>query len=315
MQPLLRVLKHTGAASPADVYGPVADRSGITGDERLQGDEGKPIYQNRIQFARQALIDAGLLIGPSDPRWQRGTWELSNKGIALAAAKLTDGALEARIRDLAAEGARERAKARKESRLLAGLEVPEPGTDRPSNEEAPRESPDGDDKLGAISDLVDEANEVAMRTMLEHVRSLGDRRFEYLVGTVLKAALRAESMRVTRRSKDGGIDGILSLDALGMRTAVFEAKRYAEDTVVQRPQIDAFTTAARRHKADHSLFVTSSRFSTGAVAAGKTEGIRLIDGTAFVELMARHGVGLRERESFVVYEIDPTWVVVTEDDD
>jgi len=119
---------------------------------------------------------------------------------------------------------------------------------------------------------------------------------------------------VTRKSRDAGIDGILNFDDLGMRTAVFEAKRYAERNTVGRPQIDAFATAARRHRAAHSLFVTSSRFSSEAIAAAKDEALRLIDGTAFVELMARNGIGLRERNSYVVYELDPTWSVDTDEE-
>ena len=117
------------------------------------------------------------------------------------------------------------------------------------------------------------------------------------MGTVLKAALRAESVKITRRSRDGGVDGLLYFDALGMRLAVFEAKRCADGSVVGRPLVDAFATAARRHRASHSLFVTSSRFSPEAVDAARDEGIRLIEGMAFVELMAQHGIGLRAKET------------------
>ena len=160
-----------------------------------------------------------------------------------------------------------------------------------------------------IEELVEAANDVVLRTILDHVRGMSDRAFEYLVGTVLKAALRAESVKITQRSRDGGVDGMLYFDALGMRLAVFEAKRYAEGNVVGRSQVDAFATAARRRRASHSLFVTSSRFSPEAVATAKDEGIRLIEGTAFVELMAQHGIGLRGRDTFVLYEIDPAWSV------
>ena len=73
--------------------------------------------------------------------------------------------------------------------------------------------------------------------------------------------------------------------------------------------MDAFATAARRHRASHSLFVTSSRFSPEAVDAARKEGIRLIEGMAFVELMAQHGIGLRAKETFVLYELDPAWSV------
>ena len=92
------------------------------------------------------------------------------------------------------------------------------------------------------------ANDAVLRTMLEHVRGMSDRAFEYLVGTVLKAALRAESVKITQRSRDGGVDGMLYFEALGMRLAVFEAKRSADGNVVGRPLVDAFATAARRHR-------------------------------------------------------------------
>ena len=314
---LLRVLHGAGAASPAEIYEQVADRVGITPEERaVLGEEGKgnPVYRNRIQFARQSLVDAGLVIGSSEPQWQRGVWQLNRQGNALAAGRLNDAALDAKLRELAAEGARKRAKAREQSRALAGLDADE--TVAPISSDPARKVVDHDDaqEIPSIRSVVDKANEVAMSTMIDHVRGLSDRVFEYLVGSVLKAALRAESVRVTQKSKDGGIDGILSFDDLGMRIAVFEAKRYGEGNVVGRPQIDAFSTAARRHRAAHSLFVTSGRFSSDAIAAAKAEGIRLIDGTAFVELMARHGIGLRERESYVVYEVDPAWSVATDDD-
>lgn len=310
---LLRVLQDRGATIPADIYDEVADHAGVSQAQReAECKDGYPAYKNRIQFARQGLIDAGLLVGSSDEGWQRGIWELNDAGCALAASTPDDAALDATLRDLAAEGGRLRAKARKESRALAGLRETNDGDDTSSEpsdavQELELDAPN-------IGDLVDEANELAMRTILEHVRSLDDRAFEYLVGQVLKASLRAESVRITQKSKDGGIDGVLSFDDLGMRIAVFEAKRYADGNTVGRPQLDAFATAARRQRAAHSLFVTSSRFSPDAVNAARSEGIRLIDGTAFVELMARHSIGLRERESYVVYEVDPAWSVNTGDD-
>lgn len=59
--------------------------------------------------------------------------------------------------------------------------------------------------------------------------------------------------------------------------------------------------------------MTSNRFSPDAIKAAAGEGIRLIDGVAFVELMAEHGIGLRAKERFVVYEVDPAWSVDAEE--
>jgi restriction system protein len=306
---LLRVLNRRGASPPADVYEEVADLAGVTPEERaVPGKEvgWNPVYRNRIQFARQGLVDAGLVVGSSDPGWRRGIWELTPAGIQLASTQQSDATLDAQIKERAAEGLSRRTKERQESFALAGLETELPAEFRePENGSAA----DADEAGPTVQDLVEVENDAVLRSMLDHVRGMSDRAFEYLVGTVLKAALRAESVKITQRSRDGGVDGMLFFDALGMRLGVFEAKRYADGNVVCRPLVDAFATAARRHRASHSLFVTSSRFSAEAVDAARDEGIRLIEGMAFVELMAQHGIGLRAKDTFVLYELDPAWSV------
>ena len=205
--------------------------------------------------------------------------------------------------------------ARKASRALAGLDDPEDDdleTTGTSADVEDDESDGGSHHLERIDALVSAANAEATATMLYHVRSMNETAFEHLVGDVLRAALRADSVRVTQKSRDGGIDGLLYFDALQIRVAVFEAKRYADGNVVTRSQIDAFATAARRKRAAHAIFVTSSSFSSEAKEAARDESIRLIDGIAFVELMAEHGIGLRPRRRFVVYEVDPAWDVETD---
>ena len=306
---LFRVLHKRGASPPAELYDEVADLAGVTPEQRaVPGKEAgwNPVYRNRIQFARQALVDAGMVVGSSDPGWKRGIWELSSKGIQLARTEQSDAELDAQLRDGASEGVLRRTKERQESFALAGLETELPEDFREQESETGAEA---DEAGPTVQTLVEAANDAVLRTMLDHVRGMSDRAFEHLVGTVLKAALRAESVKITQRSRDGGVDGMLYFDALGMRLAVFEAKRYAEGNVVGRSMVDAFATAARRHRALHSLFVTSSRFSPEAVETAKDEGIRLIEGTAFVELMAQHGIGLRAKDTFVLYELDPAWSV------
>ena len=86
--PLFRVLAERGPSEPAALYEEVADRAGVTADERrVEGQtHASPVYRNRIQFARQALIDGGLMIGSGDPAWRRGVWQLSPEGGASPAA-------------------------------------------------------------------------------------------------------------------------------------------------------------------------------------------------------------------------------------
>jgi len=317
--PLLRVLRARGPSEPDAIYDKVADLVGVTTEERaIRGSRvtDNPVYRNRIQFARQSLVDAGVLIGSSETNWRRGIWELSPAGIAAADSGKSDEALDEWLRRKAAEGARKRSELRKASRQLAGLDDESEASDGDEDASEGDDSLDEDDDVeGQIRDLVDSSNDAVLGTMLDRVRGMNETAFEYLVGTVLRASLRAESVTVTQRSQDGGIDGSLTFDALGMRIAVFQAKRYGEGSTVGRPEVDAFATAARRKRAAHALFVTSSRFSNPAIEAARDENIRLIDGMAFVELMAKHGIGLRAREAFVLYELDPAWSLETQGSD
>lgn len=315
LTPLLRALHKHGASPPSEIYDEVADAVGISDEERLVWSASggtQPVYRNRIQFARQSLIDAGLLISSSEPGWRRGVWELNDAGRALVEETSAEE-LEGVVQRRADEGARLRAQERRRSRALAGLDAQEGhgGEDIEADEE--EDELEEYDLSEQITELVDEANQAAKDTMLGHIRSLDDRAFEHLVGDVLKKALRAVEVQITPRSRDGGIDGVLYFDSLKMRTVVYEAKRYAEANTVGRPMIDAFSAVARRRGATHALFVTSGRFTRDAVEAAKLDSIRLIDGVALVELMAETRIGLRPKETHIIYEVDPNWSIDADD--
>src|SRR5687768_2971273 len=103
---LFRVLLRRGRSKPADIYEEVADLAGLTPEQRAvdSPDTWNPVYRNRIQFARQSLIDAGVVMGSTEPGWRRGTWELTQTGVRLARTQRSDAALESKLRELAAQG-------------------------------------------------------------------------------------------------------------------------------------------------------------------------------------------------------------------
>ena len=309
--PLFHVLAERGPSRPKEVFTEVADRAGIRAEERLVRDAAgnqNPVYSNRIRWAKQGLVDAGLVLSSDDPNWVRGRWELSPEGKRVAERGLASVQLEGLIQEREVDGRAKRQEARQASRAIAhGARASDLG----AAQSGPVSDFDGLDEEEArrrISTLVEQQNDAAFTTMLERIRTMNEYAFEHLVGKVLQEALGAVDMQVTGKSRDGGYDGILHFDALGLRTAVFEAKRYNAGNTVGRPMIDAFATAARRQRAEHAIFVTSSTFSQEARLAADDESVRLVDGDAFVGLMAEHGVGMREKwEPFVVYEIDPAW--------
>ena len=110
---------------------------------------------------------------------------------------------------------------------------------------------------------------------------------------------------VTQQSNDGGIDGIIDRDALGLDRVYIQAKRYASTTPVQRPEVQAFV-GALSGKATTGVFLTTGRFSQGAQEYAQTAHTRviLIDGRRLTELMIRYGVGVQTRRVLHVVAVD-----------
>lgn len=104
---------------------------------------------------------------------------------------------------------------------------------------------------------------------------------------------------------DGGIDGIIHQDKLGLDVVYVQAKRYTENTV-SRPELQAFVGTLAGVSAHKGVFVTTSRFSPGALEYLKTVNARVItiDGMKLVDLMIESGVGVRTRKVFQLHRID-----------
>ena len=110
----------------------------------------------------------------------------------------------------------------------------------------------------------------------------------------------------TQLSNDGGIDGIIDQDALGLSRVYVQAKRYAPDTSVGRPEIQGFVGALHGQSANQGVFITTGRYSAGArdYADGVATRVVLIDGQRLAALMIRYGVGVQVRRSVQIVEVD-----------
>lgn len=109
----------------------------------------------------------------------------------------------------------------------------------------------------------------------------------------------------TGLTNDGGIDGVIDQDVLGLSKVYVQAKRYAPSNSVQRPEVQGFV-GALSGKADGGVFITTSRFSPGAVEWVRTVPARLIliDGQRLAELMIEYGVGVQIERTYRIVEID-----------
>ena len=145
------------------------------------------------------------------------------------------------------------------------------------------------------------------RRVLTELKNLSPVQFEHFCRALLQQ-LGFESLTVTRRTNDGGIDGHgdFRQGAVSLRSA-FQAKRWA-DNAVGRPDIDKFRGAIQG-EFDHGVFLTTSRFARQAVEVSYRKGaitILLLDGDAIVELMVNHGIGVT-RQPVYLHDVDPAF--------
>jgi restriction system protein len=116
----------------------------------------------------------------------------------------------------------------------------------------------------------------------------------------------AGSVKRTSTYGDAGIDGIISQDPLGLDRIYVQAKRYTEDNPVDRPKIQAFAGALLGQQGDRGVFITTSRFTSGAgeEADRINARIELVDGMRLAELLVQYGVGVEPEQSATLYRLD-----------
>lgn len=143
--------------------------------------------------------------------------------------------------------------------------------------------------------------------ILERVLAVSPRDFEVLVIKLLSKMGYGQHGVVEHSGQPGdrGIDGIISQDPLGLDRIYIQAKRY-NGTVVQRPEIQKFVGALMGAQGDRGVFITSSRFTQGAIEEARRVNARieLIDGDRLAQLMVRHGVGVQADAPIVLYRVD-----------
>ena len=128
---------------------------------------------------------------------------------------------------------------------------------------------------------------------------------ELLVGMGYGGSFR-DVAEVIGRSGDGGIDGIIKEDKLGLDMIYVQAKRWEGN--VGRPEIQKFVGALAGHGAQKGVFITTSNFTQEALeyARNRVNNIKvvLIDGRHLAELMMDHNIGVATARVFEVKRLD-----------
>jgi restriction system protein len=251
-------------------------------------DSGGSRFDSRVQWAITHLVQAGLLDRPRRSHVRithRGKDVLSNNPARVDMQLLSQFA---EYQDF-----RTRTKGGKQSKVV----------DRNDTSESVEQHP-----LESIAEAVRANNTALADELLRRILAEEPSFLERLVLKLLSAmgyGGRAGVAEHWGRPGDGGIDGVVRQDVLGLDRVYIQAKRYT-DRPVERPDIQAFVGALHGVQADRGVFITTSRFSNGAMeyADRVPQRIVLIDGHRLTELMILHNVGVQDESIFVLKKID-----------
>ena len=282
IEPILRILaQNPNGMAAKDVHEAAADRLGLTTEDKLELLPGgsQAVSKNRAGWAHDRLKRAGL-----SSSLRRGFWQLTPSGMAFAANNSTP---------LSQSTLWEFATAHNDIRLRTAVNADHPSI--PSQQDVPTLSTVSPDER--LEQALAEIRESVVAELLETLHRVSPTFFETLVLDVLHklgyGTSRADLTRVGKAG-DGGIDGVISLDRLGLEKVYVQAKRWQQ--AVGRPEVQAFYGALAGQRANKGVFITTSSFTAQAIEfANSVERIVLVSGSRLAELMIDNEVGVSLR--------------------
>lgn len=165
------------------------------------------------------------------------------------------------------------------------------------------------DPLEKIDQGVDQLNTEVGNDLLGRLRESHPDFFEEaVVRVLLKMGYGGAEARGQRigGSGDGGVDGVIDQDPLGLDQIYVQAKRYADGNNVGREAIQAFVGALHGRGASKGIFITTSTFTQGAKEYAGMVPSRpiLIDGARLVKLMLKYKVGVQVKQTYEIVDVD-----------
>ena len=289
--PLLQVLSaHSDGIEVAKVYAFVAEAVGLTEEDRalMVPSKCQAIYKNRIGWAQDSLKRMGW---SSSPKY--GIWKVTSAGLD-ALKDHPGGFTPAELKAISRANSTIKM-ADLFPTIGVSLTPGEKGTTGLEPVPVVVESDSPDDLMQKALTQIRASVE---RDVLERLRQVSPLKFEILVLDLLHAmgyGLNRESLKRVGGSGDGGIDGIVPLDRLGLHKVYVQAKRWQGS--VGSPEVQTFMGALQLQGADRGVLMTSGDFSKPAIeSAARANGvIVLIDGAEMARLMVEFEVGAEHR--------------------
>jgi len=286
MLPLMRYCADGKEHAISETTDALADQFKLTDEERkaLLPSGVQEIFRNRVAWAKSHLKMAGLLANP-----KRGIYKITERGLEIV---------------------------RKNPPLINLkflFQFPEYVAFRKTHRERPESTDEAENgQAGTPEEALESAHEKIRDSLaveiLQKLKSCSPSFFERLVVEVIVkmgyGGTRQDAGKAIGKSGDGGIDGIIKEDKLGLDTIYIQAKRW--ENTVGRPEIQKFVGALTGQRAKKGLFISTSNFTSDAmdyVSRVDTK-IVLIDGETLAQLMIDHNVGVSTIATYDLKKID-----------
>lgn len=273
-----------------NLFDQLADDLGLNSTDRAEMLPGgsTTTYKNRIGWARTYLKKAGLIEQPG-----RGQVKITSRGINVLSTH--PGAIDVRFLKQFPEFAVFHQSGRQQTVPSVSQNEPPMADDAESPEEI-------------IARASKQLHDELAIELIEKIKKAPASFFEKVVVDLMirmgYGGSREDAGRTVGRSGDGGIDGIINEDRLGLDVIYLQAKRW--EGVVGRPVVQAFVGSLAGMRANKGVMVTTSSFSADARAYVQQIGAKvvLIDGELLGGLMIQHGLAVTTAAAYEVKRID-----------
>ncbi|OAH97740.1 restriction endonuclease [Methylomonas methanica] len=284
MRPLLEHLADGKAKSNRETLDVLSGQFHLTTDElaELLPSGQQSVFTNRIAWAKTHLKNAGLLESPI-----RGQYQITTRGLEA----IKDNSRPINLKYL---------------KQFEEYSYGRAGT--PKNDEEQVKPSDALTPSEQIEIGYQRIREELEDELLAKIKEASPAFFERLVVELLVTmgygGSRKDAGQTIGRSGDGGIDGVINEDRLGLDTIYIQAKRW--EGVVGRPEIQKFAGALQGQRAKKGVFITTSGFSKEAIEYVSLieNRIALINGKKLTALMIDFGVGVSKIASYDIRRID-----------
>lgn len=280
--PFLTTIQDGAVYSAKEVRDRLASGLHLSEDDlsQLISSNHQSVWASRFGWANTYLKKAGLVIAP-----KAGHCQITDEGKRLlnSGVDITNHYLVEHYPDFAAF--------RKGKKVI----IDSDGTAQSDALETPPET------LERVYSII---NEQLADELLTAISKQSPTFFEALVVDLMKAMGYGDGF-VTKTSGDGGVDGIIYEDKLGFNLIYIQAKRWNKDTAIGKPEIQKFAGAMMGPpKVDKGLFITTAKFSQGAMDFAKAQHIILVDGEKLTELMIEYNLGVSTQKTYQIKRID-----------